>query len=338
MPKNGSREGLLISASHSQASFTRSFLQVLNEVASSLHGKDVSFLLHELSTRGATNRALEVLHWAEKAPRRPLRVRPGTEAYATVLGGLVREGDAKAAADFAIFTRARGKQPGAELWGTLLSGLARQGGDAKVREILDRMQKRGESLDGRGWRGLISAYARGNQRTELAKLVRTALDLAGRGEVMLTRLDYEGMAAAYAVAGLAEESLNLVETMEMKGFSVSVEVYGKVMCALSKAGLHSEVLELYRKACQESQVSIYMDNAAIRSLCQLGRQSEARELLQRMLVSGAVPDVISYNTIIGSLSRAQRQDEALEVFYHMKERGCQPTPLTYKVLGSGQES
>lgn len=310
--------------------------QVLDEGASSLHSKDVTFLLYELSTRGATNRALEVLRWAEKAPKRLARLRPGTAAYAIVLQGLVREGDAKAAEDFAVFTRARGKPPGAELCGLLLTGLAGQGEHGKVWEVLDRLQKRGASLDGRAWRGLISACARGDKRL-LGKLVGRVMELAGQGEVKLTRFDYEEIVGACSGAGLLDEALTLVETMEAEGFRIGADVYGKVMCAMSKAGQHNQVLDLYRRACQETQGSIYVHNAAIRSLCHLGRQLEAREVVQRMLVSGIKPDVVTYNTIIGSLSRLRRREEALEVLEEMQKQGCQPTPLSFKALGSGRE-
>ncbi|GAQ82035.1 putative Pentatricopeptide repeat domain containing protein [Klebsormidium nitens] len=309
---------------------------VLDEVASLLHSKDVTFLLHELSTRGNTNRALDVLRWAEKAPRKLSRLRPGAAAYATVLQGLVREGDAKRAADFAIFTRARGIPPGKKLWGLLLTALAGQGEHGKVWEVLDRMQKRGQNLDGRAWRGLISTCARGDKRLA-KKLVSRVMELADRGEVKLTRFDYEEIVGACSGAGLLDEALTLVETMETEGFRVGADVYGKVMCTMSKAGQHSEVLEMYRRACQESQGSIYVHNAAIRSVCCLGRQLEAREVVQRMLVSGIRPDVVTYNTIISSLSRSHRQEEALEVLEEMQQQGCQPTPLTFKALGSGRE-
>ncbi|KAI3734564.1 hypothetical protein L6452_14035 [Arctium lappa] len=70
----------------------------------------------------------------------------------------------------------------------------------------------------------------------------------------------------------------------------------------------------------------------IRGLVKIDYTDRAIEVLNSMVMSGGVPDILTYNIIISDLCKKQRIHSALDILEGMSVSGCPPDAFTYNAI------
>ncbi|RAL39035.1 hypothetical protein DM860_011521 [Cuscuta australis] len=124
------------------------------------------------------------------------------------------------------------------------------------------------------------------------------------------------------------------ETEEvLRKLHCSLDVY-QVNQILKKLQDHSVALSFFHWAKQQHGFKhdghTYTTMVGI-----LGRARQfgaVKELLQKMVSDGCLPNVVTYNRIIHGYGRANHLGEAMNVFNQMQRAGCEPDRVTYCTL------
>jgi pentatricopeptide repeat protein len=78
--------------------------------------------------------------------------------------------------------------------------------------------------------------------------------------------------------------------------------------------------------------------AFLKGLCQSGYLSDACHFLYDLADSGAIPNVVCYNTVIAECSRSGLKREAYQILEEMRKNGQAPDAVTWRILDKLHDS
>ncbi|KAH7546137.1 hypothetical protein FEM48_Zijuj01G0168700 [Ziziphus jujuba var. spinosa] len=143
-------------------------------------------------------------------------------------------------------------------------------------------------------------------------------------------ISYNTMIAAYGRNKEFEQMSSTVQTMQFKGFSVSLEAYNSMLDAYGKENQMENFRNVLRKMKESSCTSDhYTYNIMINIYGQQGWIDEVAGILTELKESGLKPDLFSYNTLIKAYGVAGMVEDAVCLVKEMRENGIEPDRITY---------
>ncbi|XP_020576439.1 pentatricopeptide repeat-containing protein At3g09650, chloroplastic [Phalaenopsis equestris] len=191
---------------------------------------------------------------------------------------------------------------------------------------------------------LLSQLAYQRSPTSLSRaqsLVRRLRDAR-----LLRRLDSNSLgllAVAAAKSGAASYSLSIIHSMLRSGYLPHVKSWSAVISALSSTGdpvCSFDALRLVLRRIAAADPSLTADslpdtaafNAALNAASNLGDAELVDQLLDKMPVYEAKPDVITYNVLIKLFARAERGDLLVFVLERIIRSNLVPCITTFHSL------
>ncbi|KAB2623300.1 pentatricopeptide repeat-containing protein [Pyrus ussuriensis x Pyrus communis] len=139
------------------------------------------------------------------------------------------------------------------------------------------------------------------------------------------------------------EATPFFQEIETKGYKCDEITYGTVINGLCKAGKTSKALEILTKMWEDGRFKPNQEcyNPIIDSLCkerqidESGNWEEGVRLLKSMIDYGALPNIVTYNSVLDALYKEGKTAEALNLVDEMFRGGEKPDVVTYNTLIKG---
>ncbi|KAF3452923.1 hypothetical protein FNV43_RR03356 [Rhamnella rubrinervis] len=143
-------------------------------------------------------------------------------------------------------------------------------------------------------------------------------------------ISYNTMIATYGRNKEFEQMSSTVQTMQFKGFSVSVEAYNSMLDSYGKESQMENFRNVLRKMKESSCASDhYTYNIMINIYGQQGWIDEVAGVLTELKECGLKPDLYSYNTLIKAFGIGGMVEDAVCLVKEMRENGIEPDKITY---------
>ncbi|KAJ1277686.1 hypothetical protein BS78_04G022600 [Paspalum vaginatum] len=266
--------------------------------------------------------------------RMELGINPNKDVYNNLIRALCRGGETEEAYLVLEQAMAGGYFPGRQTFAMLSNVLCQEGKLDKLRELLDRaLKKEVWSMDSVLAKYLVTLCKSGNVE-EACEVPQIA---SSKGHVGLYRYEstYKSLIRALLLIKRVDVLPRLILEMQDMGHVPTRNLYQSVVCALCELNRYAEVLELLDRQLQRSELHPRVCyNYFISGAGHAKRADMAREVYNRMELSGIEPSLGSKILLLMSYLRSKRIGDALNFFNLIRGKKQSGTKL-YNVFISG---
>ncbi|WVZ78054.1 hypothetical protein U9M48_025825 [Paspalum notatum var. saurae] len=266
--------------------------------------------------------------------RMELGINPNKDVYNNLIRALCRGGDTEEAYLVLEQAMAGGYFPGRQTFAMLSNVLCQEGKLDRLRELLDRaLKKEAWSMDSVLAKYLVTLCKSGNVE-EACEVPQIA---SSKGHVGLYRYEstYKSLIRALLLIKRVDVLPRLILEMQDMGHVPTRNLYQSVVCALCELNRYAEVLELLDRQLQRSELHPRVCyNYFISGAGHAKRADMAREVYNRMELSGIEPTLGSKILLLMSYLRSKRIGDALNFFNLIRGKKQSGTKL-YNVFISG---
>lgn len=212
-----------------------------------------------------------------------------------------------------------------EIYNSVINCCARALPIDEISRLFDEMIQRGFVPNTITCNVMLDLYG----KSKLFKKARKLLFMAQRWGLDDV-ISYNTMTAAYGRNKEFEEMSSTVQTMQFKGFSVSLEAYNSMLDAYGKDSQMDNFRNVLRKMKQSNCASDhYTYNIMINIYGNRGWIDEVAGVLTELKECGLKPDLYSYNTLIKAYGIGGMVEDAVCLVKEMRENGIEPDKITY---------
>ncbi|XP_078435002.1 pentatricopeptide repeat (PPR) superfamily protein [Wolffia australiana] len=269
---------------------------------------------------------------------------PGLYAHSSLLAALFRAGEFAEARRCYAALHAEGLLPDRVLYTIMIKGSAAAGRLREAFSWLREMTERGIAPDTVCYNTLIKCLCDAGQLDRARTLV---------GEIPTPdAATYTILISGLCGRGLVQEAQTVFDKMVLRGCTPTVATFNALIRGLCRAGQLEQARHLLYQMEMGSNQKLFLrlsrgpnaselgaDDGALRrmveSLCDAGRLVEAYKLLRGLADAGAVPDLITYNTLIHGFCQAKNMPLAAALFREMRLKGYAADAVTYTTLATG---
>ncbi|RLN09534.1 pentatricopeptide repeat-containing protein [Panicum miliaceum] len=266
--------------------------------------------------------------------RMELGINPNRDVYNNLIRALCRGGETEEACQVLEQAMEGGYFPGRQTFAMFANMLCQEGKLDKVRELLDRALKQEVCpMDSVLAKYLVALCKSGNVE-EACKMPQIA---SSKSHVGLYRYEstYKSLIRALILIKRVDMLPRLMLEMQDMGHIPTRSLYQSVVCALCELNRYAEVLELLDSQLQRSELQPRVCyNYFISGAGHAKRADMAREVYNRMEISGIEPSVESNILLLMSYLRSKRIGDALN-FFNLIRGKKPPGTKMYNVFISG---
>jgi len=266
--------------------------------------------------------------------RMELGINPNKDVYSNLIRALCRGGETGEACQVLEQAMEGGYFPGRQTFTMFANMLCQEGKLDKVRELLDTALKQEVwPMDSVLAKYLVALCKNGNVE-EACKVPQIA---SSKSHVGLYRYEstYRSLIRALILIKRVDMLPRLVLEMQDMGHIPTRSLYQSVVCALCELNRYAEVLELLDSQLQRSELQPRVCyNYFISGAGHAKRADMAREVYNRMVISGIEPSVDSNILLLMSYLRSKRIGDALN-FFTLIRGNKPPGTKVYNVFISG---
>ncbi|KAK3152056.1 hypothetical protein QOZ80_2BG0153690 [Eleusine coracana subsp. coracana] len=266
--------------------------------------------------------------------RMELGINPNKDVYNNLIRALCRGGETEEASKVLEQAMAVGYFPGRQTFAMFANVLCQEGKLDKVRELLDRALKQEvQPMDSVLAKYLVALCKSGN----VEEAVTVPQIASSKSHVGLYRYGstYKSLIRALILMKRVDMLPRLVLEMQDMGHIPTRNLYQSVVCALCELNRYGEVLELLDNQLERSDIQpCVCYNYFISGAGHAKRADMAREVYNRMEMSGIEPSVESNILLLISYLRSKRIGDALTFFNLIRVKKPPRTKL-YNVFISG---
>ncbi|KAL4301113.1 hypothetical protein S245_061078 [Arachis hypogaea] len=256
---------------------------------------------------------------------------PNVVSYTTVLGGYALRGDMRGAKRVFMEILGKGWIPDATTYTVLVSGFCRQGMFVDAIKVMDEMEENGLEPNEVTYSVMIEAYCKGKKSGEALNVLD---DMLGKNHVPSSALCCR-VVDMLCEEGKVENACEVWRKLLRMNCSRNDAVTGTLVHWLCKKG---KVIEA-RKALDEfgsgAVPSLLTYNTLFAGMCERGELCEAARLWDDMVEKGCVPNAFTYNMLIEGFCKVGNVKEGIRILEEMFESGCLPDKSTYTILIDG---
>ncbi|CAN0912212.1 Pentatricopeptide repeat-containing protein At4g30825, chloroplastic [Linum grandiflorum] len=175
---------------------------------------------------------------------------------------------------------------------------------------------------------MLNVYGRSGLFEEAEEMLQMAKK---RG--LVDAISYNTMVAAYRRNNDFKMMSSTVRTMQLDGFSVSLEAFNCMLDGYGKEGQMGSFQNVLKRMKESNSPSDnYTYNIMMNIYGEQGWIEEVEQVLKELKECGLRPDVCSYNTLIKAYGIAGMVKEAVSLMKEMRENGVEPNKITYTNL------
>ncbi|CAN1811820.1 Pentatricopeptide repeat-containing protein At4g30825, chloroplastic [Linum perenne] len=175
---------------------------------------------------------------------------------------------------------------------------------------------------------MLNVYGRSEMFEEAEAMMQMAKT---RG--LVDAISYNTMIAAYRRNNDFKMMSSTVRTMQLDGFSVSLEAFNCLLDGYGKEGQMGSFQNVLKRMKElNSSADNYTYNIIMNIYGEQGWIEEVEEVLLELKECGLRPDICSYNTLIKAYGIAGMVKEAVSLMKEMRENGVEPNKITYTNL------
>ncbi|CAO2033823.1 unnamed protein product [Urochloa humidicola] len=266
--------------------------------------------------------------------RMELGINPNKDVYNNLIRALCRGGETEEACLVLEQAMEGGYFPGRQAFAMFANMLCQEGKLDKVRELLDRALKQEVwPMDSILAKYLVALCKSGNveEACEVPQIAST------KSHVGLYRYEstYKSLIRALILIKRVDMLPRLILEMQDMGHTPTRSLYQSVVCTLCELNRYAEVLELLDNQLQRSELQPRVCyNYFISGAGHANRADMAREVYNRMEISGIEPSMESNTLLLMSYLRSRRIGDALYFFTIIRGKKPPGTKL-YNVFISG---
>ncbi|CAN6247347.1 unnamed protein product [Urochloa humidicola] len=266
--------------------------------------------------------------------RMELGINPNKDVYNNLIRALCRGGETEEACLVLEQAMEGGYFPGRQAFAMFANMLCQEGKLDKVRELLDRALKQEVwPMDSILAKYLVALCKSGNveEACEVPQIAST------KSHVGLYRYEstYKSLIQALILIKRVDMLPRLILEMQDMGHTPTRSLYQSVVCTLCELNRYAEVLELLDNQLQRSELQPRVCyNYFISGAGHAKRADMAREVYNRMEISGIEPSMESNTLLLMSYLRSRRIGDALYFFTIIRGKKPPGTKL-YNVFISG---
>ncbi|KAF8677154.1 hypothetical protein HU200_046626 [Digitaria exilis] len=266
--------------------------------------------------------------------RMELGINPNKDVYNNLIRALCRGGETEEACLILEQAMEGGHFPGRQTFAMFANMLCQEGKLDKVRELLDRALKQEVwPMDSVLAKYLVALCKSGNVE-EACEVPQIA---SSKSHVGLYHYEstYKSLIRALILIKRVDMLPRLILEMQDMGHIPTRSLYLSVVCALCELNRYAEVLELLDSQLQRSELQPRVCyNYFISGAGHAKRADMAREVYNRMEISGIEPSVESNILLLLSYLRSKRIGDALN-FFNLIRGKKPPGSKLYNVFISG---
>jgi pentatricopeptide repeat protein len=266
--------------------------------------------------------------------RMELGINPNKDVYNNLIRALCRGGETEEACLVLEQAMEGGHFPGRQTFAMFTNMLCQEGKLDKVREMLDRALKQEVwPMDSVLAKYLVALCKSGNVE-EACEVPQIA---SSKSHVGLYRFEstYKSLIRALILIRRVDILPRLILEMQDMGHIPTRSLYQSVVCALCELNKYAEVLELLDSQLQRSELQPRVCyNYFISGAGHAKKADMAREVYNRMQISGMEPSAESNTLLLMSYLRSKRIGDALSFFNLIRGKKPPGTKL-YNVFISG---
>ncbi|KAG2648256.1 hypothetical protein PVAP13_1NG040500 [Panicum virgatum] len=266
--------------------------------------------------------------------RMELGINPNKNVYNNLIRALCRGGETEEARQVLEQAMEGGYFPGRQTFSMFANMLCQEGKLDKVRELLDRALKQEVwPMDSVLAKYLVALCKSGNVE-EACKVPHIA---SSKSHVGLYHYEstYRSLIRALILIKRVDMLPRLMLEMQDMGHIPTRNLYQSVVCALCELNRYDEVLELLDSQLQRSELQpLVCYNYFISGAGHAKRADMAREVYNRMVISGIEPSVESNILLLMSYLRSKCIGDALN-FFNLIRGKKPPGTKMYNVFISG---
>ncbi|CAI0394701.1 unnamed protein product [Linum tenue] len=175
---------------------------------------------------------------------------------------------------------------------------------------------------------MLNIYGRSGQFEKAEEMLQMA-----RKRGLVDAISYNTIIAAYGRSKDFKKMAATVRTMQLDGFSVSLEAFNSMLDAYGKEG-QTESFQSVLQRMKESSCSLdaYTYNIMLNVYGERGWIDEVEGVLTELRQCGLRPDICSYNTLIKAYGVAGMVENAVSLVKEMRDNGVEPNKITYTNL------
>ncbi|CAL1393823.1 unnamed protein product [Linum trigynum] len=223
----------------------------------------------------------------------------------------------------------RGISPNVYTFGVVMKGLCMVNEVDNACSLLRDMTKHGCVPNSIVYQTLIHALSKRDRVDEALKLLEEMFLMGCRPDLDTFNDVVYGLCRVKRI----HEGAKLIDRMVLRGFIPNGVTYGYLMDGLCRSGKVDEAFSLLNEVPSPSVVHF---NIVINGYVKSGRLDEAKEILcGRMINSGFIPDLFTFNILICGLCRKGLFGSALEIVDEMGRKGVEPNVNTFTALIDG---
>ncbi|XP_059437433.1 small ribosomal subunit protein mS86 (rPPR1)-like [Corylus avellana] len=144
---------------------------------------------------------------------------------------------------------------------------------------------------------------------------------------------YNTVIKGFSESGSTSSGYSVVAEMERNWMKPSATTFGHLFAGFYREERFEDigkVMKLMKKHGVDMGIGTY--NIRIQGLCKLKKSSEAKALLDGMLLRGLRPNSVTYAHLIQGFCNEGNLEQAKKLFKTMKKRGCQPDYDCYSTM------
>ncbi|KAH7557229.1 hypothetical protein JRO89_XS11G0079600 [Xanthoceras sorbifolium] len=306
---------------------------LLNRWVGRFARKNFSYLIKELTQRGAIERSIQVFNWMKNQKNYVAR----TDIYNMMIRLHARHN--RRIRHVACFSRCKNGgmliifpcKPDAETYNALINAHGRSGQWRWAMNIFDDMLHAAIPPSRSTYNNLINACGSSGNWREALKVCKKMTE-NGIGPDLVT---HNIVLSAYKTGAQYSKALSYFELMKGTKIRPDTTTHNIVIYCLVKLGQYGKAIDLFN-SMREKKAECCPDIVTFTSIIHLytvsGQIENCKAVFNTIVAEGLKPNIVSYNALLGAYASHGMSEEALSVFNEMKKNGFRPDVVSYTSL------